>query len=281
METATPDTLSGELDALAAEGFVILERILDPGEIAALRTALGPYLQGKHFGRNRFEGLRSQRVYALLAKDPVFADLVSHPRILRLLDRLLEPNYLLSAALAIHLGPGEDAQPFHYDDGSYHIARPRPPVGVSTIWAIDDFTADNGATELIPGSHRWGDERPAPDDARTRSLVMPAGSVVVFLGTVWHRGGANRTHRPRLGMTPQYCQPWARQLENMTLAVPLEIAARYPRRVQELLGFSIHAPLMGYVDGMHPARLIDPDYGKRERVEAQRATTMLEKGRLP
>jgi ectoine hydroxylase-related dioxygenase (phytanoyl-CoA dioxygenase family) len=84
--------------------------------------------------------------------------------VLDLVDRVLEPNYLLSAALAIDLGPGEDAQKFHYDDGSYHIARPRPPVGVSAIWAVDEFTEANGATEVIPGSHRWGDERPGPDD---------------------------------------------------------------------------------------------------------------------
>jgi ectoine hydroxylase-related dioxygenase (phytanoyl-CoA dioxygenase family) len=279
MATTAPDTLTTELAALAADGFVILERVLAPAELDALRLALEPHLQGQHFGRNRFEGLRSQRVYALLAKDPVFADLVGHSRILRLLDHLLEPSYLLSAALAIHLGPGEDAQAFHYDDGSYHIPRPRPPVGVSTIWALDDFTADNGATELIPGSHRWAEEAPATDDARALKMVMPAGSVVVFLGTLWHRGGSNRTDRPRLAITPQYCQPWARQLENMPLAVPLDMAARYPRRVQELLGFSIHAPLMGYVNGLHPARLIDPDYARRDRVEARQATRLLERHR--
>ena len=222
--------------------------MLGAAEIAAIKTALAPHLALTPLGRNRFEGLRSQRVYALVAKDPVFADLVSHPRILGLLDGILEPNYLLSAALAIQLGPAEDAQQFHYDDGSYHIPRPRPPVGVSAIWAIDDFTATNGATELIPGSHRWGNERPAPDDARGRKMVMPAGSVVVFLGTTWHRGGANTTDRARLGITPQYCQPWARQLENMALAVSQDIAARCSRRVQDLLGYSIHPPLMGYVD---------------------------------
>jgi ectoine hydroxylase-related dioxygenase (phytanoyl-CoA dioxygenase family) len=279
MATTAPDTLSAELDTLTRDGFVVLDRVLGADEIVAIRRALEPYLQGKYFGRNRFEGFRTQRVYALCAKHRVFADLVSHPRVLSLLDRLLEPNYLLSAALAIHLGPGSDAQEFHPDDGGYHIPRPRPPVGVSTIWAIDDFTADNGATEVIPGSHRWGDERPVPDDPRARKIVMPAGSVVVFLGTLWHRGGANATDRPRLAVTPQYCQPWARQLENMSLAVPLEVAASYPRRVQELLGFSIHPPLMGYVDGLHPARLIDPDYKKRDRVDARRATEILERPR--
>jgi ectoine hydroxylase-related dioxygenase (phytanoyl-CoA dioxygenase family) len=277
MTTTVPETLAGELEALTTDGFVMLERVLDVDEIAAVKAALAPHLRATPLGRNRFEGLKSRRVYALVAKDRVFADLVSHPRVLGLLDQLLEPNYLLSAALAIDHGPKEDPQQFHYDDGGYHIPRPRPHVGVSAIWAIDEFTEANGATELIPGSHRWGDERPAPDDARRRKMVMPAGSVVVFLGTMWHRGGANATDRPRLAITPQYCQPWARQLENMALAVPLEVAARCPRRVQELLGYSIHPPLMGYVNGLHPARLIDPDYGHRERTDARRATEMLER----
>jgi ectoine hydroxylase-related dioxygenase (phytanoyl-CoA dioxygenase family) len=268
-----------ELDALTTEGFVVIERALGADEVGGIKAALAPHLASTPTGRNRFEGLRSRRVYALVAKDRVFADLVSHQRVLELVDGVLEANYLLSAALAIHLGPGEDAQKFHYDDGSYHIPRPRPPVGVSAIWALDDFTAANGATELIPGSHRWSDERPSPNDPRSRKITMPAGSVVVFLGTTWHRGGANTTDHPRLAITPQYCQPWARQLENMALAVPQEVAARCSRRVQGLLGYNIHPPLMGYVNGLHPARLIDPDYGKRDRVEARRATEILEQPR--
>lgn len=279
MTTIAPETVSAELSALDVDGFVILERVLGREELARIRTALEPHLQATPLGRNRFEGLRTRRVYALCAKDRAFADLVSHPRLLRLLDHILEPNYLLSAAIAIHLGPGSEAQEFHADDLSYHIPRPRPAVGVTTIWAIDDFTADNGATEVIPGSHRWGEERPTPHDVRARKIIMPAGSVVVFPGTLWHRGGANTTDQPRLAITPQYCQPWARQFENMSLAVPLDVAAGYPRRVQELLGFSIHPPLMGYVNGLHPARLIDPDYRKRERVEARRAADILERPR--
>ena len=279
MTTIAPETVSAELSALDVDGFVILERVLGREELARIRTALEPHLQATPLGRNRFEGLRTRRVYALCAKDRAFADLVSHPRVLRLLDHILEPNYLLSAAIAIHLGPGSEAQEFHADDLSYHIPRPRPAVGVTTIWAIDDFTADNGATEVIPGSHRWGEERPTPPDVRARKIIMPAGSVVVFPGTLWHRGGANTTDQPRLAITPQYCQPWARQFENMSLAVPLDVAASYPRRVQELLGFSIHPPLMGYVNGLHPARLIDPDYRKRDRVEARRAADILERPR--
>ena len=210
----------------------------------------------------------------------MLAGLCAHPRVLALLDRLLMPNFLLSTMQSIRLHPGEVEQAWHTDDAFYFMPRPHAlPLAVSAIWAIDDFTEDNGATELIPGSHRWGDERPEPNDPRMRKVVMPSGSVVVFLGTVWHRGGANATDRARLGITPQYCQPWARQLENMVLAVPQEVAATYPRRVQELLGYSIHPPLMGYVNGMHPARLIDPEYGKRDRVEARRAAEIFDRRR--
>lgn len=272
--------MASDLDALATDGFVVLERLLGSEELRAIRTALAPSLEGRLMGRNAFEGRRSQRVYALLAKSAVFADLVSHPRVLSLLDELLQPNYLLSAALAIHLGPGESRQQLHYDDGFYKaLARPRPPVSITTIWAIDDFTEINGATEVVPGSHRWGDEMPEPDDPKIRKIVMPAGSVVVFPGTLWHRGGSNQSDAPRLGITPQYCQPWARQQENMTLAVPLPLAAGYSRRVQELLGFSIHPPFMGHVNGLHPARLIDPTYQERDRVEARHAAEMLERPR--
>jgi ectoine hydroxylase-related dioxygenase (phytanoyl-CoA dioxygenase family) len=274
------DTLEHELHALATDGLVVLPGLLDGDELTAIRQALAPYLTGEHMGRNRFEGLRSQRVYALLAKSPVFADLAAHPRILRLLDHLLMPNYLLSAALAIQLEPGEDRQPLHFDDGFYAwIARPRRAVGVSAIWAIDDFTEDNGATEVIRGSHLWADERAADADPRIERIVMPRGSALVFQGTLWHRGGANRSAAPRLAITPQYCQPWARQMENMVLAVPPEVASTYPRRVQELLGYSLHPPFMGHVNGLHPARLIDPAYRERDRVEARRAAEMLERRR--
>ena len=110
---ATPEDLRPDPDAdahastIQREGFVVLEHVLSPVEVAAMRAALQPYLQGKHMGRNDFEGFHSERVYALLAKDPALALLVEHPRLLSIVDRLLEPHYLLSAFLAIHVHPGE------------------------------------------------------------------------------------------------------------------------------------------------------------------------------
>ncbi len=248
------------LAILDEQGFVVLERVLTGARLDALREEVVPVAERGPLGRNPFEGERTHRVYALLAKAESAAPLVEHPRVLDIVDRLLQPNYLLTACQAIHLLPGETEQALHFDDGFYSIPRPRPSVSISTIWAVDDFTADNGATEVIPGSHRWGDgEIPEAGDPRIRPVAMPAGSVVVFHGTLWHRGGANRSAAPRCALSPQYCQPWARQQENMILAVGAR-AGRYSDRVRAMLGYSIHPPFMGFVDGVHPARWIDERY---------------------
>ena len=196
-------------------------------------------------------------MYALLAKAPATAELVAHPAVLELVDAVLDAPCLLSANIAINVHPGETAQSLHPDDGYCGVPRPRRPFGVSAVWAIDDFTAQNGATEVLPGSHLFGSEPIADTDPRIRPIEMLAGSVVVFLGTTLHRGGANRSDSVRLGITPQYCQPWMRQIENMALAVPPGVVANLPTRVQELLGYSIMPPFIGYVDGQHPRRIFD------------------------
>ena len=120
----------------------MLPELLTRVEVAEMRDALAPYLQGELMGRNDFEGFRSERVYALLAKDPRLALLAVHPRLLAIVDRLLAPHYLLSAFLAIHVHPGETAQGWHFDDGGCRVPRPRPMHGVSAIWALDDFGED-------------------------------------------------------------------------------------------------------------------------------------------
>src|SRR4030095_2281459 len=179
-------------------------------------AALKPHLREELLGRNDFEGHRTERVYSLVARGAVFERLAEHPRTLALLDPSREPSYLLSASQAINILPGETAQAVHADALFYRIARPRKAVSVATIWAVDDFTHENGATQIIPGSHRWSDAdvesflysidfetwdpehripRPdrAPEDLRKRLVdaAMPAGSVIVFVGTLVHRGGAN------------------------------------------------------------------------------------------
>lgn len=267
------------LDRLQTDGYVILPSLLPAAQLQAIRDALAPWLQGDKPGRNDFEGFRSERVYALLAKSPVFADLVTHPLVLDVCEAVLGPNFMLSACLAINTHPGETAQALHFDDSFYHVPRPRPPYGISAFWAIDHFTADNGPTEIIPGSHHWGDDAPLgaalaksfmpgyePQQQQHPDLepvIMPAGSVMLAMGTLWHRGGANGSAASRLVITPQYCVAWARQMESMLLSVPPEVVAGYPERVQQLLGYNIHPPFMGHVNGTHPKRVLSGIHSQR------------------
>jgi len=247
--------------------------VLSPDTVADIRAALAPHLARDLKGRNDFEGEKTNRVYALMAKSPVFAELAIHPLALAFAEAELGPSCLLSALLAINLHPGETVQPWHFDDNSAKVPRPRPALGISAFWAIDDTTEQNGATEIIPGSHLWDGEiiqgavTPSDfahegvdhaDDDRVDAikLVMPSGSLAITKGTLWHRGGANRSDRPRLIITPQYCAGWVRQLENMALAVPAEIAENLPERARELIGYSIHPPFMGHVNGRHPGKLL-------------------------
>jgi len=250
---------------IRTQGYTIIENLLDDAALSSIRAALDPWLDGQHFGRNDFEGFHSERVYALLAKHPDLAIIVEHPAVLPIIDALLEPDYLLSSNLAINSHPGETAQRFHRDNAGGPGSDPALIHGISTIWNIDPFTEDNGATEVIPYSHLWTTETPGENDDRAIPVIMPAGSVVIFSGTLYHRGGANRAAQPRLAITPQYCQPWLRQLETMVLAVPPDAAVKLSERVQALLGYSVRAPgFMGYVDGVHPKRLLDRSYQGRK-----------------
>ncbi len=259
--------MSGPLElaeTIRRDGYVVAPDLISPHDVCEIKDSLAPWLQERLFGRNDFEGFRSERVYALLAKAPAIARIVEHPVVLAVCDRLLRPHYRLSACLAIQVHPGETPQGWHSDDGYVALPRPRPMLGVSAIWAFDDFTDDNGATEVIPGSHLWGGaDQAAPDDARAVRIRMRAGSAVLFAGTLVHRGGAHRGTTTRLGITPQYCEPWVRQIENMALAVPPELARGYSERIQELLGYDICEPFIGYVDGVHPKRLLGPEYSAR------------------
>jgi ectoine hydroxylase-related dioxygenase (phytanoyl-CoA dioxygenase family) len=269
-------TFASWQDEFDRRGYLIFERVLSPDRVAEIRSALAPHLERDLTGRNDFEGHKTNRIYALLAKSPVFADLAVHPLALAFAEAELGPSCLLSALLAINLHPGETVQPWHFDDGGVKIPRPRPAFGLSTFWAIDDTTESNGSTEVIPGSHLWGEQaiegaakaadfasKATPNADRDLGgrpeavkIMMPSGSLAVTKGTLWHRGGANLSDRPRLIITPQYCAGWVRQLENMVLAVPAEVVETLPERARELIGYSIHPPFMGHVDGVHPKRAL-------------------------
>jgi ectoine hydroxylase-related dioxygenase (phytanoyl-CoA dioxygenase family) len=235
---------------IRTRGYTLLPGFLDAERLARVRAALDREL-GAYRGRNNFEGEATERVYTLVARDPVFQDIAEDTRILALCDRFLDPNYLLTGSLAICIHPGESPQPWHNDDAFYPLPRPRPMVSLSTMVAVDDFTADNGGTEVIPGSHRWS-EAEIGGDYRSGERETD----LVFAGNLLHRGGANRTDQPRRGFSMQYCQPWARTQENYFLTVSREQARAMSPRLQALLGYSIHPPFMGHAAGRHPRKYL-------------------------
>jgi ectoine hydroxylase-related dioxygenase (phytanoyl-CoA dioxygenase family) len=251
---AAEATVERVVDGLDQEGYCIVEGLLTEDEVAAARASLVTALAATPHGRNDFEGFTTRRVYALFAKTRAFDQPAIHPLVLGVLDRVLG-HYQLSAPTGIEIGPGEKAQVLHRDEGVYPLPADFHDVVLNTMWALDDFTAANGATRLVPRSHRWRARVPGPDD-EVVSAVMPAGSVAFYVGKIWHGGGANTTDRPRLGVILEYVVAWLRAQENHLLAVPRETVVDLPERLQELLGYNIYPPFLGYVDGRHPRRYI-------------------------
>jgi ectoine hydroxylase-related dioxygenase (phytanoyl-CoA dioxygenase family) len=249
--SAGPDVARRLLD----EGYVIVSGLLTAAGLEAARADLNRVLAATPTGRNAFEGFATQRVYALFAKTRTFDELATCPLLLEVLDQVLG-HYQLSAPVGIRIGPGESAQVLHRDDSVYPIPEPHPPVVINTMWPLDDFTQDNGATRFVPGSHQWEPGRQPSGADPVLAAVMPAGSVMFYLGGLWHGGGANRTDRPRLGVILEYAAAWLRPQENQCLAVPRAVVAQLPPRLQELLGYNIYPPFLGYVDGHHPRRVL-------------------------
>jgi ectoine hydroxylase-related dioxygenase (phytanoyl-CoA dioxygenase family) len=250
-------------ERMRRDGYTVIEDFVSADGLAAFREALAPSM-GTHHGRNDFEGFKTERVYTLVARGRIFEEIAADERLMALIGRFLQPNFLLSASHSISLGPDETPQSIHQDDGFYRQRRPRPPIGISVIGAIDDFTKANGATEIVPGSHRWGepgDEGRPNDIAEIEKMLVPmeipAGAALVFCGTLLHRGGANVTDKPRLAFTNQYCEPWARPQENWWLAIPREQVAQMPPRLQALLGYEIIPPFLGMVTASHPAKSLE------------------------
>jgi len=213
-ENRSSPRIDADFERLMRDGYVIIERLI-PEALCDQIKAEGLALLGKT-GRNAFEGVDTQRVYNVLGKTRVTDALATHPHILGLMDKFFRPGFLLSQSQVINILPGEAAQALHTDDNFYRIPRPRQPLGAATVWAIDEFTEQNGATVVIPGSHRWDDERVGQREEAI-SAVMPKGSVVFFLGTTWHGGGENHADEARFAITHQYCEAYMRQQENYLL----------------------------------------------------------------
>lgn len=248
---ASADAVTDELEAV---GYSIVEGVLPAEEVARKRAELDALLAGADTGSNSFLGRRTRRVYTLLAKTRCFDEMVLNPLLLRVMDRLLN-HYQLCVATAIEIGPGETAQTLHADDGVYPLPNLGSPLTVNSMWALDDFTEENGATRIVPGSHRAA-EKKTEGNPPTVTACMPAGSVLIYYGGVLHGGGSNRTESPRLGVVIEYAVSWIRPQENLGLCYPPPIAGGLPKRLQELMGYNLYPPFLGYVDGRHPLTLL-------------------------
>ena len=256
------------------QGYTVIEDFLTAGQLQLAREFLDRRT-GAYQGRNNFEGEKTERIYALLTQAKVFQDIVEDQRIMDACGKFLEANYLLTTSQAICIHPGESPQPWHCDDAFYTIPRPRA-VAMSTIIAIDDFSEANGCTEVVPGSNRWTDseiggdyrdgERETDLDFASRMtdksipVEMPAGSCVIFAGNTLHRGGRNSSTEVRRALSNQYCQPWARTIENFYLTIPREAVSKMSPKIQSLLGYSVHPPFMGQVSGSHPLKTLDSGF---------------------
>jgi len=244
------------IDHVIEHGYVILPSIYTREQVDTANAELarleslqssGPASKA---GRNPFEGLNTKRIYALPDKSRAFDCFPIHDTVTKLNDYFLQPHCLMTSFHTVNIEPGSVEQTIHTDDGLIDLPRPRPLMGCGTMVSLDEFTAENGATTLIPGSHLWGDDRIPTRDEMIPAL-MPAGSMLYFLNTVWHSGGANTTNKSRRSMTIQYCQPWIRTYENMTVAMGWEDLDQVPKKLLQLMGFSTHE-FMGYVDGRAP-----------------------------
>lgn len=250
--TATPAEVAARM---MRDGYVVVEDMMTADEAATARADLDRVLAETKTGRNAFEGFSTQRVYALFAKTRTFDQAAIHPLLLGVLDEVLG-HYQLSAPVGIRIGPGEQAQILHCDDSIYPLPRPHPPVVVNTMWPLDPFTEENGATRFVAGSHLWAPDRRPAEGEPLEAATMLLGSAMFYLGSLWHGGGANQTGRPRLGVILEYASAWLRPQENHCLAVPRSTVRDLPERLQELLGYNIYPPFVGYVDGSHPRRVL-------------------------
>ena len=252
---------------------VIVEGLLSPEVIDAVNNEVEPHvaradLDMRHLNPAvQYFHAKARHVTGLAAKSPTFATAVMmHPLLLAICDRVLAPScarYQLNLAHLLERMPGADDQLLHRDEDVWNLLpRPHPELQVASVIAMVDFARDNGATRLVPGSHRWERGR-TPDDAELACAEMPAGSAVVYLGSTLHGGGGNVTNAPRRGVHLSYTLGWLRTEENNYLAVPPEIARTLPRDCQAMLGYAVHDAIdtgggyLGMLDLRDPLELLD------------------------
>lgn len=263
MRTLTDADVAAHVDEIAERGYTIVEEAFDAALADEIRHDLDRLEAELSVvpAENAFEGTATVRIYNLLVHGALYERIPVHPTVLPIVEGVLDRGCLVSSLSSIAIGPGETPQPIHADDQLIPIPKPHPPTVCNTMWALTDFTEANGATRLVPGSHRSDTNPDLSTDHETVAAEMPRGSVLVWHGSLWHGGGANRTDERRYGVAMNYCAGYVRQQENQQLGIPRELVRRFPRRLQELVGYGIYQGLIGHIDKRSPADLLDSSDG--------------------
>jgi ectoine hydroxylase-related dioxygenase (phytanoyl-CoA dioxygenase family) len=287
IERFRADAALDDVDAVQAaierDGAVIVEDLLGADvvarvndEVEAAVDAADPDAGLFNPVLSDFHGPFTKQVAGVPGISRTFAvDVMCHPLYLALCDRVLLPScarYQLNLGHLLQRGPGSDEQWLHRDELVWSdVPRPHPELQLASVIAFVDFTRENGATRVVPGSHRWADRwltpreqlgRPRPEPDQLAYAEMHAGSAVIYSGGTIHGGGANSTDVQRRGAHLSYCLGWLRTEENNYLAVPPAIAASLPRVAQEVLGYAVHDSIprgggyLGMVDLHDPVELL-------------------------
>ena len=251
------------LAEIESQGFTVLHEVFDADRAAALVARLDELESslGITPADNSFEGSATVRIYNLLAHGALFEAVPVEPRVLSVVEGVLDRGCLISSLSSIAIGPGETAQPIHADDQVMPLPRPHVATVCNSMWALTDFTEANGATRVVPGSHLWADAPEYGTHYDSIPAVMPRGSVLVWHGSLWHGGGANTTERRRYGLAMNYCAGWVRQQENQQLGIPLDTVRGFEPRLRELCGFGTYRQLIGHIDKQTPAQRLLDDQG--------------------
>ena len=234
--------------AVQQDGAVILDDVLNDGFIAALREETDPYMEHTRNGEDHFAGHHTTRTGGLLVRSEKCRELIEHETILNPCNEFLAPyceRVQLHLTQIIRIRPGETAQTIHRDRWAWgkHLSHLEPQF--NTIWAITDFTSENGATQVVPGSTQWPDDQEIKPEQITQA-EMKAGSVLVYSGSVFHGGGANTSDQDRIGINITYALGWLRQEENQYLSCPPELAKDLSPTLQGLAGYAMGQYALGY-----------------------------------
>ena len=257
---AAPDDVAA---ALAQDGAVIVDQLVTPVVMDTVAEELRPFIEATRFGPDDFAGRNTKRTGGLVGRSQGCRDLVMNPLVLATTKKVLAHamSFQLHLTQVIAIGPGEPAQPIHRDQWAFDFF-PFPKdyeVQCNTLWAMTDFTEQNGGTRVVPGSNHFEDKLQFREEDSI-AAEMTKGSVLLYTGAVYHGGGANRSEATRVGINITYNLSWLRQEENQYLSVPLEIAKTLPVDLLRLMGYSRGAYALGYVDDLRdPIAVVRPD----------------------